>query len=85
MPSSSREVHIASALGLPLRGAAGVNQTLTEPGFGPPGTHPQAFGPSWAGALRWRLQEISNGMVEGAESFHPLTNEVMLCGGICKK
>jgi len=36
----------------PLRGTAGVNRTLVAPGFGPAGFHPQASGPSWAGALR---------------------------------
>lgn len=40
----------------PLRGTAGVNQTLTTPGFGPTGFHPLAFGPSWAGALRLRCR-----------------------------
>jgi hypothetical protein len=38
----------------PCRGTAVVNQTLASPGFVPPGVHPQAFGPSWAGALRLR-------------------------------
>ena len=36
----------------PLKGMAVVNDTPAVPGFGPPGVHPQAFGPSWAGALR---------------------------------
>jgi hypothetical protein len=28
------------------------------PGFGPPGVHPQAFGPSRAGALRLQCREV---------------------------
>ena len=42
----------------PCRGTAVVNQTLASPRFGPPGIHPQAFGPSWAGALRMRSWQI---------------------------
>lgn len=41
-------------LACPLRGTALVNQTPAAPGFGPAGFHPQASGPSWAGALRLR-------------------------------
>lgn len=36
----------------PCRGTAVVNQAPASPGLGPSGVHPQAFGPSWAGALR---------------------------------
>jgi hypothetical protein len=43
----------------PCRGTAVVNQTLASPGFVLPGVHPQAFGPSWAGALRLRARYIS--------------------------
>jgi hypothetical protein len=43
----------------PCRGTAVVNQTLASPGFGPPGVHPQAFGPSWAGALRLRSWPVT--------------------------
>jgi hypothetical protein len=38
----------------PCRGTAVVNQAQASPGLGPSGVHPQAFGPSWAGARRLR-------------------------------
>ena len=48
-----------------------MNQTLTAPGFGPPGVHPQAFGPSWAGALIIKAEAV-----EGADKLLRLTLDI---------
>lgn len=55
LPGSSMEITAYPLWAYPLRGTAVVNPTLAAPGFGPTGMHPQAFGPSWAGALRLRF------------------------------